>query len=111
MSQRGNIAMTPAAIRAHCEKHGLPIPEELRGPDDTLPTKTIERIGDKLLKLNDRKTKPEREMGMILEAQKRRSEIVDYMFQGMSLAYSSSRPSCATRDGSPIGGARPDAEA
>jgi hypothetical protein len=88
MSQRGNIAMTPAAIRAHCEKHGLPIPEELRGPDDTLPTKTIERIGAKLLKLNDRKTKPEREMGMILEAQKRRSEIVDYMFQGMSLAYS-----------------------
>jgi hypothetical protein len=55
---------------------------------DTLPTKTIERIGDKLLTLSDRMTKPEREMGMILEAQKRRGEIVDYRFQGMSLAYS-----------------------
>jgi hypothetical protein len=87
MSHRGDIAMTPAAILAHCEKNKLPIPAELRN-GDTLPTKTIERIGAKLLRLGDGKTKPEREMGMILEAQKRRGEIVDYMFQGMSLAYS-----------------------
>lgn len=33
-------------------------------------------------------TRPEKEMGMILEAQKRNGEIVDYRFQGMSLAYS-----------------------
>lgn len=33
-------------------------------------------------------TRPEREMGMMLEAQKRAGEIVDYRFQGMSLAYS-----------------------
>lgn len=33
-------------------------------------------------------SRPELEMGMILEAQKRNNEIVDYRFQGMSLAYS-----------------------
>lgn len=32
-------------------------------------------------------TRPEKEMGMILEAQKRAGEIVDYRFQGMSLAW------------------------
>lgn len=33
-------------------------------------------------------SRPEKEMGMMLEAQKRAREIVDYRFQGMSLAYS-----------------------
>lgn len=33
-------------------------------------------------------SRPEREMGMMLEAQKRNAEIKDYKFQGMSLAYS-----------------------
>lgn len=32
-------------------------------------------------------SRPEREMAMILEAQKRNQEIIDYRFQGMSLAY------------------------
>lgn len=33
-------------------------------------------------------SRPEKEMGMMLETQKRAGEIVDYRFQGMSLAYS-----------------------
>lgn len=32
-------------------------------------------------------TKPEREYGLILEAMKRKGEVVDYRFQGMSLAW------------------------
>lgn len=81
MSLRGDISMTPTAIRAHCEKNGLPIPKELRGPSDTLPAA-------KSLPQPVQMSRPEIEMGMMLEAQKRRSEIVDYRFQGMSLAYS-----------------------
>lgn len=87
MGVRGNIMMTPAAILAHCEKKGFAVPSELRTAD-TLPLKTLEKIGDRIRKLGDGMSKPEREMGMILEAQKRRQEIVDYRFQGMSLAYS-----------------------
>jgi hypothetical protein len=83
MSHRGDISMTPAAIRAHCEKHHLPIPPELRVNDgrDEQPTKTK-------LPQPVQMSRPEIEMGMMLEAQKRAAEIVDYRFQGMSLAYS-----------------------
>jgi len=82
MSARGNIAMTPAAIRAHCERHHLPIPPELRVNDgrDEQPAKSK-------LPQPVQMSRPEIEMGMMLEKQKRDGEIVDYIFQGMSLAY------------------------
>jgi hypothetical protein len=91
MSARGNISMTPAAIREHCEKHKLPVPEELERVTgiklQPFQKAIISKIAGELPK-PVQMSRPEREMGMILEAQKRNGEIVDYRFQGMSLAYS-----------------------
>jgi hypothetical protein len=84
MSVRGNISMTPAAILAYCEKHRLPIPKELQTGDATPAAANPAKKLPQPVQMS----RPEIEMGMMLEAQKRAAEIVDYRFQGMSLAYS-----------------------
>jgi hypothetical protein len=90
MSHRGDISMTPAAIRAYCEKHRLPVPSELQEFREAVVDKTVRSVVAKpaLLPQPVKMSRPEIEMGMMLEAQKRAAEIVDYRFQGMSLAYS-----------------------
>lgn len=90
MSHRGDISMTPAAIRAYCEKHRLPVPPELQEFREAVVDKMVRSVVAKpaLLPQPVKMSRPEIEMGMMLEAQKRAAEIVDYRFQGMSLAYS-----------------------
>lgn len=90
MSHRGDISMTPAAIRAHCERHHLAVPPELQEFREAVVDKTVRSVVAKpaLLPQPVKMSRPEIEMGMMLEAQKRAAEIVDYRFQGMSLAYS-----------------------
>jgi hypothetical protein len=72
--------MTPAQVKEHQRRHGFL-------QDDTMPAKTLERAYDKLLKINDRMNKTEREYGLILEAMKGRGEIVEYRFEGISLSW------------------------
>lgn len=54
---------------------------------DTLPLPVIQKIGDKLLNLSDGMTVPEREFDRILAGKLKREEIVDYRYQGVSLAW------------------------
>jgi hypothetical protein len=87
--------MTRAEAEAHQRKHGfLPMKDgEIRAfsTDDTLPTKEIERIGNKLLKINDGMNKTEREYAMILEAQKRKGEIRRWEYEGITLRWADMR--------------------
>lgn len=81
---------TRAQAQEHADKHGYKL-EELVGKG-----MAAQKASDALARLTERHkslpkpvkmTRPEREYGMILEAMKRRGEIVDYRFQGMALAW------------------------
>lgn len=81
---------TRAQAQEHADKHGYKL-EEIPGngiaaqkASDAL-TRPTER--QKSLPKPVKMTRPEKEYGMILEAMKRRGEIVDYRFQGMALAW------------------------
>lgn len=68
---------------AHQAKHfGPKAAERIMGQPQTTPEKCT-REQPKPVKM----TRPEKEFGMILEAMKRRGEIVSFKFQGMSLAW------------------------
>jgi len=54
---------------------------------DTLPTKTIQRVGNELLRLESGMNKTEWEFSRILAAQKARGEIVEWRYQGVRLPW------------------------
>lgn len=99
--------MTVAQAAEHQRRHGFVRKECAESPtgkhsytpdleyDSTGKTKNCEYCGElpekrQVAQLPQpvKMSRPEKEMGMMLEAQKRAAEIVDYRFQGMSLAYS-----------------------
>lgn len=80
--------MTVGDVVAHAQKNQLPIPAGLVGGQNEVKNDATGHTGTAIgLPKPVRMSVPEREMGMMLEAQKRAGEIVDYRFQGMSLAY------------------------
>jgi len=83
-TMRKGLNMTAAQVRAHQEKHGF-----LKA--DVLPTATIEKIGHEIKRLagprrgrKPHQNKTELAFGLILEAMKRKGEIVDYYFEGVT---------------------------
>lgn len=81
------------AARAHALRHGYDPQERVLGKTATFSTDAATGlVGPKLVIADElpkpvKMTRPEREYGMILEAMKRKGEIVDYRFQGMSLPW------------------------
>ncbi len=74
------LVMSRAQAEAHQRKHGFM-------KDDALSTKIVERIHDKFIRLNSGMNKTEHEYSLILEAMKRRGEILDYNYHGIRLAW------------------------
>lgn len=75
------INMTREQVEAHQRRHGFLSPTELHDQikrDLTLPSRTESR---------DEMNKTERDYSFILEARKRRGEIKEYRFQGMTLRW------------------------
>jgi hypothetical protein len=68
--------MTRAQAEAHQAKHGF------------LVTKSVViAINEKAFALKDRMNKTEREYSLILEAMKRRGDIIEWRFEGISLSW------------------------
>lgn len=91
MAKKG-LEMSLAQARQHASKHGY----SLDGDADHIQgrpgqEKRVQGHSGALLNpqkaKKDRMTRPEREMGLILEAQKRAGEILEYRFEGISLAW------------------------
>lgn len=71
--------MTPAAIAAHAQRHGHALPAEISDKNAiTMP---------KLSQPVDPMTKTERQFSLILEARKRRGEIIEWRHHGIKLAW------------------------
>ena len=73
MSMRSAFQMTEAQVREHQEKHGFGIPNS-----------TVTKTPTPSVTKRQRMTKVEAEYGMILESMKRRHEIVDWQFEGIT---------------------------
>lgn len=85
------LEITMAQAQAHATRHGYQLDSFRNTPtsaaasqlDSGHPrTSNIAKIVKK-----DRMTRPEREMALILEAKKRRGEILEWRFEGISLAW------------------------
>lgn len=87
MSHRGDIAMTPAAIIAHAIKNRLPVPPELALPALPAESTKPKREGDRRLKRHRLPNDTEKRYGLVLEAMRRRGEIVCYGFEEISLRW------------------------
>lgn len=79
MSRRG-LELTMQQAQAHAAKHGY----TLETSEPPVPNKVP---ATPRLTKKDRMTRPEREMALILEAQKRRGDILEWRFEGISLAW------------------------
>lgn len=91
MTQRSALRMTEAEVRAHATKHGHRVPFELR-PNLPDPAKLREKIGPKRkgsrkLKQHRQPNETEKRYGLVLEAMKRRGEIVYYGFEEITLRW------------------------
>lgn len=80
MSKRG-LDITLEQAKKHAAKHGYSLSVE------DIRSKKYHNVEAPALPKPVKMTRPEREYGLILEAMKRRGDIVDYRFQGMSLAW------------------------
>ena len=87
---RKGLNMSLADAQRHAQKHGY----SLEGFVGTgmAAQEAVDAIAGKVVRPRVppkpvRMTRPEREYRLILEAMKRRGEIVDYRYQGMSLAW------------------------
>jgi len=69
--------------RAHAAHHGYALEVHRVIPPASAPSDDSTGILARPVKM----TRPEREYGLILEAMKRHGDVVDYRFQGMSLAW------------------------
>lgn len=83
---RKGLNMTLEQARAHAARHGHAL--EIGGKVQTAG-KSSDALagGTERLPTPVKMTRPEREYGLILEAMKRRGDIMDYKFQGMSLTW------------------------
>lgn len=100
MKNRSGLRMSVTDVVTHQSKHGFGLPVGLASASGAKSAVLSQTDGERATGLGKRgavgpnlpkpvrMSVPEREMGMILEKQKRDGEIVDYRFQGMSLAYS-----------------------
>lgn len=91
MTQRSALRMTEIEVRAHASKHGHRVPFELR-PNLPDPAKLRERIGPKRkgsrkLKQHRQPNETEKRYGFVLEAMRRRGDIVYYGFEEMTLRW------------------------
>lgn len=90
MSRRG-LEITLEQAKAHAQRHGY----QLAAPGDAKTgAQPAGSDGGQLvapakpkLTRKDRMTRPEREMALILEARKRRGEILEWRFEGISLGW------------------------
>lgn len=76
--------MTREQVEAHQRKHGF-VPTII--DDGQSPPFVIDEHGTRPVKSKDEMNKTERDYSFILEARKRRGEIIEYRFQGMTLRW------------------------
>lgn len=91
MSKRSALRMTETEVRAHATKNRLPVPPELK-PNwvaDTAKTDFVmpKRKGSRKLKQHRQPNETEKRYGLVLEAMKRRGEIVYYGFEEITLRW------------------------
>lgn len=85
--KKKGLSFSLADAHAHAAKHGYTLEVGGLGGTAGNPADAVQSKIQPKLPQPVKMSRPEREMGMMLEAQKRAGEIVDYRFQGMSLAY------------------------
>lgn len=83
MGARGNILMTPAAIKAHAEKTGVPLPA---GFDLNKNVESEKQLGAKKVR---QPNKTEAAFGLILEAGKQRgdNDVMSYKYEALTLRW------------------------
>lgn len=90
MSRRG-LGITLEQAQAHAIRHGYQLAEPCDAKTGAQPAgsaaEALSASKNPKLTRKDRMTRPEREMALILEAKKRRGEILEWRFEGISLAW------------------------
>lgn len=87
MTQRSALHMTRADVVAHATKNRLPVPPELVDPGPGKLFPRVPRKGDRRLKKHREANETEKKYGLILEAMRRRGEIVYAGFEEITLRW------------------------